>query len=153
MKCGHCGKNEASFFQRTNINGSITETHLCHECAEKLGYLDSRGFMARGLFDGFFDEPDNLMSRFFSPFRGGRQQRPGGFPFPPGANPGALPDAPPAPVPAGEDMAADAELSRMRETNILREQMRAAAAAEDYERAISLREEIKRREEVNTMEG
>ena len=38
MKCENCGKNEVTFVYQSNINGKITEKHLCSECAEKLGY-------------------------------------------------------------------------------------------------------------------
>ena len=28
MKCDRCGKNEATFYYKSNINGRVTETHL-----------------------------------------------------------------------------------------------------------------------------
>mgnify|MGYP000778584824 CR=1 FL=1 len=37
MKCENCGKNEVTFIYQSNINGQVTEKHLCSECAEKLG--------------------------------------------------------------------------------------------------------------------
>ena len=33
MKCEKCGKNEASYFYRENINGRRRELHLCEDCA------------------------------------------------------------------------------------------------------------------------
>lgn len=36
MKCEHCGKNEVTFVYQSNVNGQVTEKHLCGECAEKL---------------------------------------------------------------------------------------------------------------------
>ena len=33
MKCDRCGKNEATFHYKTNINGRVTEAHLCPDCA------------------------------------------------------------------------------------------------------------------------
>ena len=33
MKCEKCGKNEATCFYSSNINGKITEKHLCSQCA------------------------------------------------------------------------------------------------------------------------
>ena len=33
MKCDRCGKNEATFYYKSNINGRVTETHLCPDCA------------------------------------------------------------------------------------------------------------------------
>ena len=41
MKCEHCGKNEATFYYKSNINGNVTEHHLCSDCARELGYADS----------------------------------------------------------------------------------------------------------------
>ena len=57
MKCEHCGVNNATFFCKTNINGRVSQVHLCPDCAEKLGYTHSfeqalrRG--QRRLFDPF----------------------------------------------------------------------------------------------------
>ncbi|MDR1328693.1 MAG: UvrB/UvrC motif-containing protein [Oscillospiraceae bacterium] len=143
MKCQNCGKNEASFFQRININGNVTETHLCSECAEKLGYLDARGFTAKSLFDGFFDEPAGV-SGFFDAFPAAGARMPGPYNMPRAYMPGhgAAPEA--ARAAAAEAIPpADAELSRLREINLLRERMRAAAAKEDFEQAMQIREEIK----------
>ena len=38
MKCENCGKEEVSFHYTSNINGNITEKHLCADCAVKLGF-------------------------------------------------------------------------------------------------------------------
>ena len=32
MKCERCGKNEATFYYKSSINGKVTELHLCPEC-------------------------------------------------------------------------------------------------------------------------
>ena len=29
MKCQNCGKNEATFYYKSNINGRVMESHLC----------------------------------------------------------------------------------------------------------------------------
>ncbi|MDR2420568.1 MAG: UvrB/UvrC motif-containing protein [Oscillospiraceae bacterium] len=143
MKCQNCGKNEAVFFQRTNINGHITETYLCQECAEKLGYPGARSFMPQNLLDGFFDERAGFMGRLFSPFFPA-SPRANGFGAIPDAKPAAAVETMPAEAPRG---AADAELSRLRYINELREKMRSAAAEENFERAVELREEIKKLED------
>ena len=39
MKCDRCGKNEATFHYKTNINGRVTEAHLCPDCARAMGCL------------------------------------------------------------------------------------------------------------------
>ena len=57
MKCEHCGIHDATFFCKTNVNGRVSQVHLCPDCAEKLGYTHSfeqalrRG--QRRLFDPF----------------------------------------------------------------------------------------------------
>ena len=38
MKCQECGKNEVNFHFLSNVNGCVTETHLCSDCAAKSGY-------------------------------------------------------------------------------------------------------------------
>ena len=77
MKCEHCGKNEVSFVYQSNINGKVSEKHLCGECAEQMGYtrhiasrsrrmmqdLMSDGFFGRSLFDDFFTPMPSLLGR------------------------------------------------------------------------------------------
>ena len=77
MKCENCGKNEVTFIYQSNINGKVTEKHLCSECAEKLGYTQqiaahSRSMMqnffggsllGNGFFDDFFSPMPSLMGR------------------------------------------------------------------------------------------
>lgn len=41
MKCQHCNKNEATTYFKQNINGQITEMHLCEDCARELGVMSS----------------------------------------------------------------------------------------------------------------
>lgn len=38
MICQKCNQNEATFHLRQNINGNIKEIHLCPQCAAELGY-------------------------------------------------------------------------------------------------------------------
>ena len=40
MRCEHCNQNEATTYIKQNINGKVTEMHLCRDCAEKLGVLE-----------------------------------------------------------------------------------------------------------------
>jgi Uncharacterized protein with conserved CXXC pairs len=75
MKCEHCGKNEATFYYKSNINGNVTEHHLCSDCARELGYADSMeksfGSFGQGLFGGFddfFAPMPALAGRFFGAF-------------------------------------------------------------------------------------
>ena len=73
MKCEHCGKNDANFYYKSNINGKVTQLHLCGECAEALGYTDTlrRTMRPMRLFDDdFFTRPfgmlEDMMDRFGS---------------------------------------------------------------------------------------
>ena len=37
MKCDKCGEREASVSYKQSINGEMTSMNLCHECAHKMG--------------------------------------------------------------------------------------------------------------------
>ena len=50
MKCDRCGKEEVNFHYTSNINGNITEKHLCAQCAGELGISGLTGFP--GYFGG-----------------------------------------------------------------------------------------------------
>lgn len=43
MLCQSCGRNAATTYVKTIINGSLSEYALCPECAGKLGYADLFG--------------------------------------------------------------------------------------------------------------
>jgi len=136
MKCQNCNNNEANFFKQTNINGHIEELHLCAECAGALGHAGALPFAGApfgglGLFE-------TLMSDFNPLFA---QPRVAPRTAPATAIAHALAEVAPS-VP----FVADAELSRRRELNVLREQMRVAAESENFERAMELREQIKQLE-------
>lgn len=70
MLCDKCGKNEATVYYRQEINGEVTETALCAECAENAGVIGKNAgfFSAAGgagigsFLDGFFDTPFALAS-------------------------------------------------------------------------------------------
>ena len=59
MKCEHCGKNEATFYYKSNINGKVTEHHLCADCAKEMGYVNDleKSFtnFSASMFGGFDD--------------------------------------------------------------------------------------------------
>ena len=153
MKCQNCGKNEVSFHYSSSVNGSVTEAHLCAECASKSGYdMDSlfdvdrvmgsfmpsffgQGAGAGSLFSGFFP--------FVTPMLGSGE----GFapvvrfqPFTPErineCSCGKI-------APEVSEAEVDDEMKKRREVNMLREQMRIAAESDDFEKAIELREKIK----------
>ena len=69
MLCEKCGKNEATFYYKENINGTEKAYHLCADCAKK---LEESGEIRS--FDGnFFDSMnkifsgDNLFGSLFAP--------------------------------------------------------------------------------------
>ncbi len=66
MKCDRCGKNEATFYYKSNINGRVTETHLCSDCARAMGYAGSMsGRMSSWFDDDWFDRPFRMLEPFF----------------------------------------------------------------------------------------
>lgn len=149
MKCTNCGKNNASYHYRYNINGNITEAHLCPDCAAKMG--ENVEMDMDKVFNDAFRDFDNMFDGFFGGFFGRRSLNPfGSFGLPTMMMP-RLAFAPAKTEEAEEKPAekrteVDAELSKRREVNELREQMRAAAEAEDYERAAEIRDKIKEME-------
>ncbi len=147
MKCQNCGKNEANFHYMSNINGNVTEQHLCSECAEKLNYNKSfaysSGRMFNDMLSDFFDRP----FRMLSPWSGF------GFAMPTFFGSTALPEetfkteesCKTEEKPA-EQAEVDPEMQKRREINELREKMRAAAEAEDFEKAAEYRDSIREME-------
>ena len=156
MKCENCGKNEVTFVYQSNINGKITEKHLCSECAEKLGYSQKiaahnqrmmQNFFGGSMFgNGFFDD-------FFSPMPSlfGRMNRMLEDPFDDFfADMPALSAAPAQQQESQEekkdDLVGKEEQSRfayMRKMNALRMEMKKAVHQENFERAAELRDQIK----------
>lgn len=53
MKCQHCNQKEATAYFKQNINGEVTEMHLCADCAKELGVMQE--FSPENFFaDSFF---------------------------------------------------------------------------------------------------
>ena len=147
MKCENCKHNEATYHYRTNINGKVTEKHLCRECAEKAE-------LSQGMFDSFDSMFDDMFGGVFGSFFGRR-----GMLSPFGGFGGGLAqrimpridllidDSPaasaeaPAAAPAQES-GVDPEMKKRRELNALRSQMDEAVKAEDFEKAAELRDKI-----------
>ena len=152
MKCENCGKNEVTFVYRSNINGQVTEKHLCSDCAQKLGYTQQiaaqsqrmmRGFdglFSGSLFDDFFSGPSLLGRRNWmleDPFDDFFSDMPALQ---------AAPQRQEAQQPQKqEDLVNQEEQSRfsyMRQMNALRMEMKKAVRQENFERAAELRDEI-----------
>ena len=142
MKCQHCGRNDATFYYRSNVNGRVTEQHLCAECAAKLGY--SQAVPAMGLFDDdFFTRP----FRLFEPLFGGLGTRMlTEFPEPVDVMQEARTAAaePERVQPGLVDGAEQEQLQRQRQRNALQNQMKAAIESENFEEAARLRDELKK---------
>ena len=155
MKCENCGKNEVTFIYQSNINGKVTEKHLCSECAEKLGYTQKiaarnrsmmqnffgGGLLGNGFFDDFFSPMPSLMGR-----SGWLLEDPFDDFF------AEMPALSAAPVQQQEeqqkqqnDLVGKEEQSRfayMRQVNALKLEMKKAVHQENFERAAQLRDQI-----------
>ena len=162
MKCQHCGKNEATFYYKSNINGNVTEQHLCGECARELGYAgnieQSFANFGRSMFGGFdslFAPMPALAGNFFEPFEA--MNRSFGKMFPMlGSGMAQMPEAAAQSAPAasasGNDLVSEEEhrkLDQERRINALRHEMQQAVASENFERAAQLRDQIHGLEQQN----
>ena len=150
MKCQKCGKNEINFHYSSNVNGCVTETHMCSACAAESGFDLGKMFDTRSFFSGFF--PPVLSGGFLpalgigiaNPFG---QRAKAGLPTKECSCDGAC-EAPAEQNPATQ---IDDEMQKRREINVIREQMLLAAEKEDYEKAAELRDQIKQMENGNAL--
>ena len=149
MKCEHCGKNEVTFVYQSNVNGQVTEKHLCSECAEKLGYTQklaaysqrmTRNLFGGGLFEDFFTPVPSLL---------GRMNRLLEDPFddfftdmPALGAPAEAKQEAPKPQDTLLEQEEQNAISQERQLNALRMEMQKAVAAENFERAAELRDQI-----------
>ena len=130
MKCEHCGRKEATFYYRSNVNGRVHEAHLCQNCAAELGYDFSWENSMEDLFSFF---PRVSGDDFAMPRLTRAAQR--------------TLRVPPAEEEHEKPLLSPQEqqkLRRQREKNALRVALDEALDAEDYERAASLRDELRR---------
>ena len=133
MKCENCGRNDATFYYRSNVNGRVSEAHLCETCAEALGY--------RTDFGGAWDDLFSLLPRVV-----------GGEDFAPSFTPAARRALRILPSEEEHEQLLlseqeQREVRREREKNALRVALDEALEREDYERAAELRDELKRLED------
>ena len=150
MKCENCGKNEVTFVYQSNINGKVTEKHLCSECAEKLGYTQrvaahsqrmmqnffGNSMFGNSFFDDFFSPVPSLMGRMLEdPFDDFFADMPAL-----GAAPAKQEEQ------KKEDDLVDREeqgrFAYLRQMNALKMEMKKAVHQENFERAAELRDEI-----------
>ena len=153
MKCEKCGK-EANFFYSSTVNGQHEEHCFCAQCAKEAGFENAFRFEPlansfAGIFDGLFENffaPARLLPGFDSfgapfgrmmPWRGGLQN--GTATAPRQTEPQSEAEAK-VPTDAGE------EIKARREREALKQQLREAVEREDFETAITLRDQLKRME-------
>ena len=132
MKCEKCGRNDATFYYRSNVNGRVTEAHLCGACADTLGYRTDP--------EGAWDDLFSLLPR-----AAGGETLFGAPSFTPAAR-RVLHILPPEeehekPLISEEEQRA---LRHEREKNALRVALNEALEQEDYEQAAKLRDELRR---------
>ena len=155
MKCENCGKNEVTFVYQSNINGKITEKHLCVECAEKLGYTQKIAAHSQRMMQNFFGNSlfgNSFFDDFFSPvpsLMGRMLEDPFDDFF---ADMPALRAAPMQQAASAQqeeqktdDLVGKEEQScfaYMRKLNALKMEMKKAVHQENFERAAELRDEI-----------
>lgn len=136
MKCEHCGRNEATFFYKSSVNGRVTQVHLCQDCARHMGYTDSlrRSMQPMSLFgDGFFGSAFSLLAPFMDGF-GTRMLTE----FPEPGEPRQQEEK------SGlVDKAQQDALRSERRRNALQEQLKSAVESENYEEAARLRDELR----------
>lgn len=149
MRCDNCGKDEVNFHYTSMINGNTTETHLCADCAGKLGKTsrqaepDTSDMSFEEIFAELFGmRPKRSLMRGYSmiiptvilptvhvvvsapDLSETRQDK----------ESGSRPEI---------DIRTDETMRLRREMNVLREQLKRACDAEDYEKAATLRDSIK----------
>lgn len=143
MKCDRCGRNEATFYYKSNINGKVTQVHLCSQCAEELGYTDSfrSAGMTGGLFGDFFSRPFGMLEPLLGGF-GSRLLTE--FPEPVDVL-GQAREAAPSQEESGDLLPKDQQdaLTKQRKRNALQTQLDLAVEEERFEEAAKLRDELK----------
>ena len=152
MKCEKCHEKEANFYYSAYINGEKSQRHLCEHCAREEGYGRVMDYRPRdmfadleGFFADFFAPQPSLLSSFGSfghPLRAMMSpllSRPLSEASEAECVPGEGSEHK-IPAQAGE------EIRRRRELAALKEQLAQAVASENFEQAITLRDEIRRRE-------
>ena len=150
MKCENCGKNEVTFVYQSNINGKVTEKHLCSECAEKLGYPQKIAAHSQRMMQNFFGNSifgNSFFDDFFSPvpsLMGRMLEDPFDDFF------ADMPALGAAPAKQEEQKKEDDLVDReeqgrfayLRQMNALKMEMKKAVHQENFERAAELRDEI-----------
>lgn len=147
MKCEKCNSNQACFYYSSNINGQKTERHLCADCAREEGF--GQALTGAGMFDSF----SNMFSDFFAPFEKSFSSF-GSFGMPFGSIiapsfPTLLHGFAPVQTESAETSSAaipddaGSEIRTRRQREALKAQLEDAVKAEDFEKAITLRDKLR----------
>ena len=155
MKCEKCREKEATFFYSSNINGKKNERHLCADCAREEGFGSALDY--DGGFGSFFDDMFSGFGDFFAPTRRllssfgsfGMSPRSIMAPVMPRVNIViGEPETRTAQSAAETKIPSDAgtDVKSRRELAALKEQLAAAVESEDFEKAIGLRDQIRKLE-------
>ena len=142
MKCEHCGKNAATFFYKSSVNGHVTQVHLCQDCAQAMGYTSSlrRSMRPMSLFgdDDFFSRPFSMLEPFLEGF-GTRMLTE----FPEPGRPEAVEVQVPEESAGLVDKAQQDSLRSQRQRNALEQQLKTAVESENYEEAARIRDQLR----------
>lgn len=152
MKCEKCNSKEATFFYSANINGEKTERRLCADCARAEGFGGALDYQPVSMFGSVFDD---MFSDFFAPA--------GSF-FPSFGSFGSpvrsimAPSFPRVSITVGQPrystqaqeesetripQDAGSEVKTRRQREALKHQLKEAVKAEDFEKAIELRDKLR----------
>lgn len=145
MKCQKCGNNNAVYHYTSNVNGVVTEQHLCADCAREEGLMQGDSFFDFGrdsIFGNMFAGMHSMLDSFF----GGSSLLPRSFTY---SMPVLMPsvhvtvDGAPKEEHA-EKIPEDAgpEIKKRRELAQLKAQLEKAVQEEAFEKAAELRDQI-----------
>ena len=128
MLCQNCGKNEATTHIKQIVNGDMAESHLCAECAQNLGYSDMLSGFGLDLSE-FLGGCAECYRTFYDELLPSIQRIHGRIKHSGKASSGAI----------------DQPKEETKEEKIakLKTQMDEAVAAQEFEQAAKLRDEIK----------
>jgi len=150
MKCQKCGKNEVNFHYKTNVNGCVTDTHLCSQCAIESGYDMEKMFEPGNIFEALM--PTHNRINGFMPMVIPMIQAGTIFPFTIQPRTGMIEQGTMCDCGCGTAKEPDVEVNEeMKMRRELNAQMRDAVEKEEFEKAAELRDKIKELEMGRSM--
>jgi len=156
MKCQKCGINEVSLHYSSNINGSVTETHLCSKCATETGYDIEKLFDLElgNIFDSML--PMRSAINGFIPMAIPMVAANSMFPFTMMSGRGMIGQGEPCTCGCGQKVLRGTNIEvdeTMRQRRELNAQMQEAVAKEEFEKAAELRDKIKALESAGVQQS